>query len=200
VFFRDWVLSDKVGFQYSGWDPESAVEDFVNTILSVRDQVGGGRILVIALDGENAWEHYPNDAIEFLTGPYQKLSELQSQGLIRTVTIREYLENYDGKEKAEAFPVAEVPVLDLKNKDISTITDYSDLPMKYVSQKFPEGSWAGEDNPWNDPNGFSLQIIEVYIDTVEDGCAMWASVGSNVEIADVDAWGVCPPYCGLGLW
>ncbi len=145
VFFRDWVLSDKVGFQYSGWDPENAVEDFINTILSVKDQVGGGRILVIALDGENAWEHYPNDATEFLTKLYQRLSELQSQGLIKTVTIREYLENYGGLEKAEPFPVAEVPVLDLKDRDISTITDYSDLPMKYVLQKFPEGSWAGGD-------------------------------------------------------
>ncbi|RLF64272.1 MAG: amylopullulanase, partial [Thermoplasmata archaeon] len=145
VFFRDWVLSDKVSFQYSGWNPDTAVEDFIDTILSIRDQVGGGRILVIALDGENAWEHYPNDATEFLTKLYERLSELQSQGLIKTVTITEYLEKYGGKEKAVEFPTANVKVLDLANKDISMIGSYENLPYKVILQKFPEGSWAGGD-------------------------------------------------------
>ena len=145
VFFRDWVLSDKVGFQYSGWSADSAVNDFVNTILSVKDQVGGGKILVIALDGENAWEHYPNDATDFLTKLYEKLSDLQSKGLIKTVTIREYLEKYGGKDKAIEFPSSEVSVLDLSGKDIYSISGYENLPRKTLVQKFPEGSWAGGD-------------------------------------------------------
>ncbi len=143
VLFRDWVLSDKVGFTYSKMNPIEAVDDFINTILYVKNIVGGGRILVIALDGENAWDSYPNDALEFLTELYERLSLLQSQGVIKTVTISEYLFEYSGIEEAVEFPESVVEVLDLEDRDLSIYKDYSELPRKSVLQKFPEGSWAG---------------------------------------------------------
>ncbi len=143
VFFRDWVLSDKISFTYSSWDPEDAVNDFINTILSIKDSVGGGRILVIALDGENAWDSYPDDGVDFLTGLYERLSQLQREGVIKTVTLSEYLYIYGGAGQAIEFPTKEVEVLDLKDIDLSIYRDYSELPRKRVIQKFPEGSWAG---------------------------------------------------------
>ena len=143
IFFRDWVLSDKVSFTYSGWNSEDAVNDFINTILYVKDMVGGGRILVVALDGENAWDSYPNDATDFLTKLYERLSQLQRQGIIKTVTLSEYLFKYNGIEYAIEYPELTVNVLDLKDKDLSNYRDYNELPRKRILQKFPEGSWAG---------------------------------------------------------
>ena len=40
------------------------------------------------LDGENAWEHYPNDGNDFLNALYQKLSESE---VLQTVTPSQYL-------------------------------------------------------------------------------------------------------------
>ncbi len=143
VFLRDWVLSDKVGFQYSSWSPSDTVNDFISTVLSVKTRVGGGRIFVVALDGENAWDSYPDDASDFLVKLYQKLHELQEQGVIRTVTLSEYLYRYGGISKAIEFPRKLVTVLDLENRDLRIYTSYTQLPRKTIEQSFPEGSWAG---------------------------------------------------------
>ena len=39
------------------------------------EQVNEDNIVSIILDGENAWEHYPENAYYFLSGLYQKLSQ-----------------------------------------------------------------------------------------------------------------------------
>ena len=51
-------LSDKVSFVYSKMNPIEAVDDFINTILYVKNIVGSGRVLVTVLDEENAWNSY----------------------------------------------------------------------------------------------------------------------------------------------
>jgi hypothetical protein len=43
----------------------------------------------VILDGENAWEHYPNNGAEFLGRLYRGLTE---SGFLRTVTFSEFLE------------------------------------------------------------------------------------------------------------
>ena len=59
IIFRDHSISDKIGFVYSGWDPEKAVTDFVNSLQNIRKQISKNRIdefiVPIILDGENAW-------------------------------------------------------------------------------------------------------------------------------------------------
>ncbi len=67
IFFRDHTLSDLIGFTYRFYDPDRAVEDFVGRLS------GKGTIFVI-LDGENAWEHYPQNGLPFLEKLYSRLA------------------------------------------------------------------------------------------------------------------------------
>lgn len=94
VVFRDVVISDKVGFTYSGVPGAAAAQDFVSRIHDIRAQLQesgeeGPFLVSVILDGENAWEHYDNDGKEFLNTLYQLLSD---DPLIRTVTPTEFLE------------------------------------------------------------------------------------------------------------
>ena len=94
IVFRDVVISDKVGFTYSGMSGEAAAEDFVAHIRAIRTQLEesgaeGPHLVSVILDGENAWEHYDNDGKEFLHTLYQMLND---DPLITTVTPSEFLE------------------------------------------------------------------------------------------------------------
>ncbi|HWR97635.1 MAG TPA: glycoside hydrolase family 57 protein [Candidatus Methanoperedens sp.] len=78
VFFRDHVLSDLVGFSYSRWEPRDAVADFVHRLRGIAAQEAGpreGRVVSVILDGENAWEYYPDGGLEFIRGLYHRLCE-----------------------------------------------------------------------------------------------------------------------------
>jgi len=71
IIFRDKVISDKVGFTYSGSPGLAAAQGFVNRILAIRARLEesgaeGPTLVSVILDGENTWEHCPNDAKEFL--------------------------------------------------------------------------------------------------------------------------------------
>ena len=76
IVFRDVVISDKVGFTYSGVDGQAAAEDFVTRIHDIRDalidqrRAEGPHLVSVILDGENAWEYYDNDGKEFLNCLY----------------------------------------------------------------------------------------------------------------------------------
>jgi alpha-amylase/alpha-mannosidase (GH57 family) len=93
VFFRDWTLSDKIGFTYSQTPGEVAAKDLMQRLENIRARLKeqgteGPHIVSIILDGENAWENYPNDGKEFLNALYQQLSESTT---IKTITPSEYL-------------------------------------------------------------------------------------------------------------
>ncbi len=99
VVFRDKVLSDKVGFTYSGMDGEAAAEDFIQRLLRIRETLkkrgqAGPFLVSVILDGENAWEHYPNDGKAFLHALYRRLSEEQRKGTLRTITPTEFIARY----------------------------------------------------------------------------------------------------------
>lgn len=96
VVFRDLRISDLVGFEYSGMDGEVAAEDLMSRLRNIKEKLetdgagaGGPNLVSIILDGENAWEHYPNDGKKFLHAMYRKLSEAED---IVTITPTEYLE------------------------------------------------------------------------------------------------------------
>jgi alpha-amylase/alpha-mannosidase (GH57 family) len=113
MVFRDVVISDKVGFEYSGLPGEVAADDFINRIHAIRRQLQSEgtatssedpHLVTVILDGENAWEHYANDGKAFLNALYQKLSE--DEGII-TVTPSEYLERFPeepSRQIAELWP------------------------------------------------------------------------------------------------
>ena len=76
LFFRDDVLSDLIGFQYKDWHADDAVADLLSRLAAIaaEPQTESGRVVCLALDGENAWEHYPENGYHFLTALYRALS------------------------------------------------------------------------------------------------------------------------------
>ena len=96
MFFRDVVLADRIGFEYSGTDAAAAADDFMARLSDINDaldaaDVDGPKVVTIVVDGENAWEHYPNDGIDFLNAVYSRLSDAE---FVRTVTPSELLAEY----------------------------------------------------------------------------------------------------------
>ena len=75
-FFRDDELSDRIGFQYSQWGAEDAVNDLVARLERIRNDWRGEDepVVSIIMDGENAWEHFPYNGWFFLQHLYSKLA------------------------------------------------------------------------------------------------------------------------------
>ncbi|MBZ0158144.1 MAG: glycoside hydrolase [Alphaproteobacteria bacterium] len=90
LFFRDHKLSDLIGFTYSGWNAQRAVDDFMGKLVQIRNTLPRDRTYVVPviLDGENAWEYYSNDGQDFLRCLYAALS---CDSRFRTVTLSEFL-------------------------------------------------------------------------------------------------------------
>lgn len=77
MFFRDDALSDLIGFTYSDWHADDAVNNFAHHLEQIahRSRAHPERVVSIILDGENAWEHYPENAYHFLNALYARLSD-----------------------------------------------------------------------------------------------------------------------------
>jgi alpha-amylase/alpha-mannosidase (GH57 family) len=75
-FFRHDEASDLIGFTYSTWHGDDAVANLLVELEQLAERVDGrqGRFALIALDGENAWEHYPFNGYYFLRGLYAALA------------------------------------------------------------------------------------------------------------------------------
>jgi alpha-amylase/alpha-mannosidase (GH57 family) len=89
LIFRDHTLSDLIGFVYSGMTPQDAATNLMDKIRECAKPVlaGGQDALVpIILDGENAWEYYPQSGREFLRRFYDAL---QKDSGIEAVTVDE---------------------------------------------------------------------------------------------------------------
>lgn len=89
VFFRDDGLSDKIGFEYADWHADDAAGDFVHhlhTIASHHPQA----VISIIMDGENAWEYYPENAWYFLDALY---TLLEQHPTLYTTTYRDLLQS-----------------------------------------------------------------------------------------------------------
>jgi alpha-amylase/alpha-mannosidase (GH57 family) len=101
MVFRDRLLSDKIGFTYSGMKGDQAAADLINHIYAAARRLEGKEgsfLMTLILDGENAWEHYDNDGKEFLHTLYRRLSD---DPAIITVTPSHYLEQYGARERIE---------------------------------------------------------------------------------------------------
>lgn len=88
MLFRDHALSDLIGFTYSQWEPDRAIADFMDRLGQIRVQFPKSRVVPVILDGENAWEYYPENGYSFLGGLYRALSAATA---IRLVTATEAL-------------------------------------------------------------------------------------------------------------
>ena len=73
-FFRDDGLSDLIGFQYSKWHADDAVSDLIHHLETIADRKIPDAVVSIIMDGENAWEYFPENGIYFLSALYKRLS------------------------------------------------------------------------------------------------------------------------------
>ncbi|MFX1536001.1 glucodextranase DOMON-like domain-containing protein [[Eubacterium] cellulosolvens] len=151
VFFRHQDISDRVGFTYGGLHPDAASQDMINFLKDIRDDWTGvdDPVFTVALDGENAWEHYQYDLDEddrteytgnlFREMLYEKLEQAQDDGWLRTITPHQYLQEHP-LNTLEALPTLET------------------------------GSWAGDLSTWigeDDENLAWRRLIRTRADLVE---------------------------------
>ncbi len=95
IIFRDRNLADLISFVYYSWKAETAVDDFMKHLENISAAFKEQDILVtMAMDGENAWEYYPNDGADFLNLLYQKISEAK---FLQTTTISDYLKTHPAR-------------------------------------------------------------------------------------------------------
>jgi alpha-amylase/alpha-mannosidase (GH57 family) len=76
-FFRSDKLSDLIGFKYAPWHSEDAVGDLINNMLEIVNQCDNPKnsVISVIMDGENAWEYYPENAYYFLEQLYLRIGE-----------------------------------------------------------------------------------------------------------------------------
>ena len=89
-FFRDDGLSDLIGFEYAKWHAEDAVADLINHLQNIAKFVKHEPVVSIIMDGENAWEYFPENGYYFLSTLYQRLSAHPD---IELTTFSEYLQS-----------------------------------------------------------------------------------------------------------
>ncbi len=89
-FFRDDNLSDLIGFTYATWHGDDAAQNLVNELTQLARSYAGSanHAVLIALDGENAWEHYPFNGYYFLRALY---SVLAAHPLLELTTLSDCL-------------------------------------------------------------------------------------------------------------
>ena len=99
VVFRDKEMSDRMCVIYGQMDGKDSAKDFLNRIKSAKESLKkykGPHLITIALDGENAWENYPDDKRTFFNEFYKMVSKEKK---IKLVTPKEYFEKFHPKDK-----------------------------------------------------------------------------------------------------
>jgi len=92
MVFRDHSLSDLIGFVYSGVPAREAADDFIRRVKQAAEPVlakGKTAVVPIILDGENAWEFYPQSGREFLRRLYDGI---QRDPSIEALTVSEAID------------------------------------------------------------------------------------------------------------
>jgi alpha-amylase/alpha-mannosidase (GH57 family) len=89
LIFRDHTISDLIGFVYSGMAPQDAANHLMHNIKQSAQlalDTGHDSVIPIILDGENAWEYYPQSGREFLRRFYDAL---QREPGVEATTVSE---------------------------------------------------------------------------------------------------------------
>jgi alpha-amylase/alpha-mannosidase (GH57 family) len=91
--FRHDGFSDLIGFSYARWHGDDAAANFAHELAAFAERTAGEprRVLLIALDGENAWEYYPFNGWYFLRALY---AQLAAHPALRLVTLSEIVDEH----------------------------------------------------------------------------------------------------------
>jgi alpha-amylase/alpha-mannosidase (GH57 family) len=82
IFFRDRTISDLIGFQYMHAPASDSATDLIRRVKDLPD----GSHILIALDGENPWDYYPNSGRDFLRRLFEGI---EADPAIEAVTLSE---------------------------------------------------------------------------------------------------------------
>ena len=176
VRFRDHHLSDAIGFDYSQKDPKAAAIEFVKHLENIYESCDFSPLVNVILDGENAWEFFPNNGWDFFNELYSlfestpwlqtvTMDEITTDSEILTVNISQLATgswingNFDiwigSKEKNQAWEL-----LDLTKQEFNKLKDKLDATTTELIEKefmIALGSdwfwWYGDDH-------FTLQAKE----------------------------------------
>lgn len=92
IIFRDKNLSDMISFSYNSWEPVQAAKDLLAHFRRISDNlrrdVDRG-IVTIVMDGENAWEYYPDNGRQFFEKLYSNLDTPDEP--FGSTTVSDYL-------------------------------------------------------------------------------------------------------------
>jgi alpha-amylase/alpha-mannosidase (GH57 family) len=104
--FRHDGMSDLIGFTYSKWHGDDAAVHFVQEVNALAERTAGSasRVLLVALDGENAWEYYPFNGWYFLNALYTQLANHPN---LRLATLSEVVD----EQRAAGIAPAVLPKL-----------------------------------------------------------------------------------------
>lgn len=91
--FRDRPLSDFIGFTAAQNEPVQAAQHLIGHFLHIAEHIPSRQGLIpVILDGENAWEHFPDGGEAFLRALYAGVAS-QSERL-RSCTIEGYFRDH----------------------------------------------------------------------------------------------------------
>ena len=115
LFFRDRRLSDAIGFEYGRWEDEGdAAESLSQRLAEIAREEPEEASIVIALDGENPWLHFPEGGGRFLRELFGRLNDSGPELVPATLgAISEYSGTFDSRPA----PPRLMDQLDLRDLD-----------------------------------------------------------------------------------
>jgi len=104
MIFRDHLMSDLIGFVYSGMGSRDAAHDFLRRIRENCQGIlaqGRDALVPIILDGENAWEYYDRSGRPFFRELYRAIEEDLT---MEAVTVSEAFRRVPAQPIDHIFP------------------------------------------------------------------------------------------------
>ena len=87
------MISNLISFEYANYNAVTAANDLYERLKVAQDKLDISpveeHVVVLAIDGENCWENYKNDGLEFLRALYTLLNNDET---IDVTTVSDYLE------------------------------------------------------------------------------------------------------------
>jgi alpha-amylase/alpha-mannosidase (GH57 family) len=136
LFFRDRVISDLIGFEFGDWQDESAAAaELIERLVGLARRLPAEAAIVIALDGENPWPHYPACGGVFLRDLFSRLNDAGPE--LEPTTLSEATERAEPSNLRRLHPGSWIH---------GTFSTWIGHPEKTAAWELLFW-WLGDDNP-----------------------------------------------------